>query len=122
MRGDSVLDHVLSRLDRVRRAPHGFIARCPAHHDRTPSLSIRELDGRVTLHCFAGCLEADCWRALDLEKPGQLAPATLFHRALLIARAQARRRGDALHRAEAEVLIREMRAEEHTSELQSPTN
>lgn len=29
---------------------------CPAHNDRAPSLSIRELDdGRALLHCFAGC-------------------------------------------------------------------
>jgi len=34
----------------------GFIARCPAHDDRSPSLSIREgQDGRVLLKCFAGC-------------------------------------------------------------------
>jgi len=32
------------------------MARCPAHKDRTASLSIRELDGgRVILHDFAGC-------------------------------------------------------------------
>ncbi|HLW82620.1 MAG TPA: hypothetical protein VKS20_11345 [Candidatus Acidoferrales bacterium] len=38
------------------------MTRCPAHADRSPSLSIREgSDGRVLLHCFAGCsLEAVC--------------------------------------------------------------
>lgn len=31
-------------------------ARCPAHSDNSPSLSIREgRDGRILLHCFAGC-------------------------------------------------------------------
>jgi len=31
-------------------------ARCPAHQHRSPSLSIRAgSDGRVLLHCFAGC-------------------------------------------------------------------
>ena len=31
-------------------------ARCPAHSDHSPSLSISQgLDGRVLLHCFAGC-------------------------------------------------------------------
>lgn len=40
----------------------GFVARCPAHTDRSPSLSIREgSDGRVLLHCFAGCsVESVC--------------------------------------------------------------
>jgi len=33
-----------------------WVARCPGHNDRSPSLSIREgLDGRVVLHCFRGC-------------------------------------------------------------------
>lgn len=33
-----------------------FQARCPAHDDRSPSLNIREgQNGRVLLHCFAGC-------------------------------------------------------------------
>jgi hypothetical protein len=48
---------LLSRLDRVKRTGSGrWIARCPAHDDRGPSLAIRELDdGRVVVHCFAGC-------------------------------------------------------------------
>ena len=48
---------LLDRLERVRRTGRGrWVARCPAHDDRGPSLSIRELDdGRVLAHCFAGC-------------------------------------------------------------------
>ena len=39
-----------------RRIARGWIARCPAHRDRTPSLSIAEgADGRPLLHCFGGC-------------------------------------------------------------------
>ena len=38
------------------RSGAGWTARCPAHDDRRPSLSISEsADGRVLLHCFAGC-------------------------------------------------------------------
>ena len=34
----------------------GWVARCPAHDDKTPSLSITEGDdGRVLVHCHAGC-------------------------------------------------------------------
>lgn len=48
---------LLARLDRVKATGQGrWIARCPAHEDRSPSLSIRELeDGRVLLHDFGGC-------------------------------------------------------------------
>ena len=54
------LAEVLSRLDRVRKCGGGYIARCPAHEDKTASLSIAAgADGRVLLHCFAGCAAAD---------------------------------------------------------------
>jgi hypothetical protein len=39
-----------------RKAGRGWMARCPAHNDATPSLSIQGADdGRVLVHCFAGC-------------------------------------------------------------------
>jgi putative DNA primase/helicase len=52
-----ILTEVLPRLEGVRRHPGYYVARCPAHTDRNPSLSIREgEDGKVLLKCFAGCL------------------------------------------------------------------
>jgi putative DNA primase/helicase len=43
-----------------RRAGAVWMARCPAHDDREPSLSIRDGDqGRVLIHCFAGCDQRD---------------------------------------------------------------
>lgn len=39
-----------------RKAGSGWSARCPAHDDRTPSLSLRETsDGKVLVRCHAGC-------------------------------------------------------------------
>lgn len=32
---------------------------CPAHDDRTPSLSIRQGEKTILVHCFAGCTGAD---------------------------------------------------------------
>ena len=47
---------VLSRLKSVRRSGNGWTARCPAHEDGKPSLSICDAgDGKVLVHCHAGC-------------------------------------------------------------------
>jgi|GEM_PF-736357 len=62
------IDVLLSRLDGVRRSGRGWIARCPAHDDRSASLSIAEGDGdRVLAHCFAGCEIADALAAVGLS-------------------------------------------------------
>jgi len=59
----------LSRLQGVRRTgPGSWIARCPAHPDRTPSLTVREVDdGRVLVHCFTGCEVEAVIGAVGLE-------------------------------------------------------
>lgn len=51
------VDVLLNCLTKVRRTgPGRWMACCPAHEDRRPSLSIRELDdGRVLVHCFGLC-------------------------------------------------------------------
>jgi putative DNA primase/helicase len=39
-----------------RKAGGSWTARCPAHNDRNPSLSIRDVnDGKVLVRCHAGC-------------------------------------------------------------------
>ena len=48
----------------ARRSGHGWSGRCPAHQDRSPSLSITEKDGRVLVHCHAGCEQRDVIDAL----------------------------------------------------------
>jgi hypothetical protein len=52
-----VTAEALADLLHARHAGHGrWQAKCPAHQDCSPSLSIREgREGRVLLHCFAGC-------------------------------------------------------------------
>ena len=48
---------IIDRLHAVRARGDGqWSARCPAHEDRGPSLSVKALpDGRILMHCFAGC-------------------------------------------------------------------
>ena len=56
----------LARLDHVRTVRGGWQARCPAHEDENPSLSISGRDGRVLLNCFAGCQTSAILSALGL--------------------------------------------------------
>jgi len=60
---------ILSRLERVRQTGSGrWIACCPAHDDRNPSLAIRELDdGRILVYCRALCHTHDVLNALGLK-------------------------------------------------------
>jgi len=62
-------ENVLSRLEKVRqRQPGQWSARCPAHADKGPSLSVRESpDGGVLIHCFAGCTAGEIVDAMGME-------------------------------------------------------
>ena len=59
---------LLGRLDGVIRTGDGrWSARCPAHDDQSPSLSVR-LDGdRLLFHCHAGCAPEDVLAAVGLS-------------------------------------------------------
>jgi hypothetical protein len=42
-----------------RKVGGGWMARCPAHEDRNPSLSVHDADeGKVLVCCHAGCDQA----------------------------------------------------------------
>ena len=63
----SAVDRFLRCLDEVKRRGKGWSARCPAHEDQIPSLSVTEGDdGRVLLHCHGGCGTTEVLRALKL--------------------------------------------------------
>jgi len=60
-------DDVLDLLESVRKTGRGWAARCPAHDDKSPSLSIASGDGgRVLLYCHAGCDFTDICDALGI--------------------------------------------------------
>jgi hypothetical protein len=60
---------LLDRLSGVKQTATGrWIAKCPAHADRSPSLSIREVDdGRVLVYDFGGCEVGAVLAALGLQ-------------------------------------------------------
>jgi hypothetical protein len=61
------VEAVLSHVQGVRRNGSGWQARCPAHEDHAPSLSINERDGKVLVHCHAGCSQQAVLAALGIE-------------------------------------------------------
>jgi len=64
-----IADRLLSKLDMVKRTGvDRWLACCPAHDDKRPSLAIRECeDGRLLIHCFAGCGVESIVSAIGLE-------------------------------------------------------
>lgn len=67
---DMTLQAVLDRLEGAKKTGDCYMAKCPAHKDKTPSLSVKEAeDGMVLLHCFAGCLFDDVRSALGFSTP-----------------------------------------------------
>jgi len=56
----------LSHLEGVKRTARGWQAKCPAHQDRSPSLSIAEGREGVLTHCFAGCETSAIVEAMGL--------------------------------------------------------
>lgn len=59
---------LLARLEGIIPAgPGRWHARCPAHADKSPSLSIRDDGDKVLLHCFAGCDPSDVLTAVGLD-------------------------------------------------------
>jgi hypothetical protein len=74
-------DALLSHLQGVRRTGDGrWLARCPSHEDKRPSLAVRELtDGRVLVHCFAGCGAGDVIGAVGMSFEELFPPRPLEH-------------------------------------------
>jgi hypothetical protein len=65
-----------------------WMTRCPAHDDSSPSLSIREgRDGRVLVHCWAGCTLSAVLKALGLSMRDLFAgPPPALEQVALLAR------------------------------------
>ena len=63
-----MIDLILSKLDKVQpKGRDSYMACCPAHDDRTPSLALSELqDGRILIKCFAGCAAHEVMTSIGL--------------------------------------------------------
>lgn len=94
---------LLARLDGVRKSGNGWLARCPAHDDRNPSLSVREGDRGVLLRCWTGCGVEEIVHYLGIEL------GELFYDHGACRDPQTIR--EAARRREAERILREVHAE-----------
>jgi 5S rRNA maturation endonuclease (ribonuclease M5) len=68
MRKQANLEAILAKFERVTKSGSEYKALCPAHADKNPSLSIKEENGKIILHCFAGCSYESIMRIIgDVE-------------------------------------------------------
>jgi hypothetical protein len=81
-------ENVLDRLNVASRNGEKAMSFCPAHDDRnSPSLSLKAENGRLLLHCFAGCQTEAIISAVNLEMKdlfvegggGLISPRTRLH-------------------------------------------
>ncbi|HYD34382.1 MAG TPA: CHC2 zinc finger domain-containing protein [Methylophilaceae bacterium] len=75
-----MIDKLLSRLDKVKRTTNNsWLACCPAHDDRSPSLTLTDRDGRILIHCFAGCSTESVIGAIGLDWDDILPERAITH-------------------------------------------
>jgi len=65
----SNIEDFLSLLRGVKSLQNGqYLASCPSHNDIKPSLSIRSTNGKILVHCQAGCLTEAVVKSVGLSK------------------------------------------------------
>lgn len=66
---NTTIEEILSKLEGARQVrPNHWMAKCPAHDDHTPSLSIKVAeDEKILLYCHAGCTLEDICFALGIK-------------------------------------------------------
>jgi len=63
-----LIDNLVTHFEGVKmRGRNGFTARCPAHHDRHASLSVRKGETSWLVTCWAGCKFVDIARGAGLS-------------------------------------------------------
>lgn len=109
------IEEFVEKLDGVKQTGHGVMARCPAHDDRHPSLSVKSGDRGILVRCWSGCTIEEICTALGLRVQ-DLFFDSLPDRRVLNERKRMRKRDEA---EQTEALRREglkldvLRASEH---------
>ena len=73
-----MLQNIISKLDKVKKTKNGWVACCPVHNDKTPSMHIKLAGDVILMHCMSCQANgSDVCRELGLsmselwEKPAQ---------------------------------------------------
>ena len=63
------IESLLSHMSKVRRRGNNkWMVSCPCHEDKHPSLSIKDQDGVILMHCFSQqCSAADICNAIGID-------------------------------------------------------
>jgi hypothetical protein len=77
-----MIGNLLNRLTKVRRNGNNqWMACCPAHQDRTPSLAIKDVgDGRILINCMAGCGAEDVLDSIGMTFEDIMPPKVIQNR------------------------------------------
>lgn len=64
MRADLSAKEIASALGQYKQHGDQYVVRCPSHNDNDPSLWLCDKNGKVLLHCMAGCQQDEVMQAL----------------------------------------------------------
>ena len=65
MRSNTTLSTIAGGLNKVRwQGDYQLTACCPAHDDKNPSFTAKDDNGKILVHCFAGCSQEEVIGAL----------------------------------------------------------
>ena len=64
---------------KLKRRNGNYLVPCPAHEDSSPSLSLRDGDRGLLVHCFGGCSPGDVYTAIRRIDRGLLQPGDTAH-------------------------------------------
>lgn len=66
--GTVKLQQLLGSLQKVRRtAKDQWVACCPAHADKNPSMTVKAASDTILIHCFAGCSIQEILGAVGMD-------------------------------------------------------
>lgn len=76
------IDDFITRFDKVKSTGSGkYIALCPAHPDKSPSLGIKQTDeGKILIHCFSGCDASSIVAAVGLDLSGLMPESSSYQK------------------------------------------